>query len=141
MEWFLTPQGEAVFGEIGARPPGARSTEIMNYSCDIDVFSGWAEAVLHGRWSQPIERRYNTAIIFKRAHGRGRIRRIEGLESLLARFHQHVVSVELLPVGAQRRNWKNTLLSDGWVIVRHPHLETLLAIADSFGTDLQIYAE
>jgi biotin carboxylase len=141
MEWFLTPRGEAVFGEIGARPPGARSTEIMNYACDIDVFSGWAEAVLYGRLSQPVERRYNTAIIFKRARGRGRIRRITGLESLLARFHQHVVSVELLPVGAPRRNWKNTLLSDGWVIVRHPHLQTLLHIADSFGTDLQIEAE
>ncbi|MDH3524411.1 MAG: ATP-grasp domain-containing protein [Acidobacteriota bacterium] len=141
MEWFLTPGGEAVFGEIGARPPGARSVEIMNYACDVDLFAGWAEAVVHGRLSQPVERRYNSAIIFKRAHGRGRIRHIAGLESLLSRFGQHVVSVELLPPGAPRRNWKNTLLSDGWIIVRHPHLPTLLHIADSFGTDLQIYAE
>ena len=141
MEWFLTPEGEAVFGEIGARPPGARSVETMNYACDIDAFSGWAEAVVHGRLSQPVERRYNSAIIFKRAQGRGRIRRISGLESLLTRFHQHVVSVELLPPGAPRRNWKNTLLSDGWVIVRHPHLPTLLYMADRFGTDLQLHAE
>ncbi|MCZ6725978.1 MAG: ATP-grasp domain-containing protein [Acidobacteria bacterium] len=141
MEWFLTPLGEAVFGEIGARPPGARSVETMNYACDIDVFAGWAQAVLHGRLAQPVERRYNSAIIFKRAQGRGRIRHISGLESLLTRFHQHVVSVELLPPGTPRRNWKNTLLSDGWVIVRHPHLPTLLHIADCFGTDLQLHAE
>jgi hypothetical protein len=141
MEWFLTPSGEAVFGEIGARPPGARSTEIMNYSCDIDVYSGWAEAVLHGTFSQPIERRYNSVIIFTRALGRGRIRHIEGLGRLLTLFGEHVVSVDLLPPGAPRRNWKQTLLSDGWVIVRHPNLPTLLQIADRFGSELQIYAE
>ncbi len=141
MEWFLTPTGEAVFGEIGARPPGARSVEIMNYACDIDTFSGWAEAVVHGGLSQPVQRRYNSAIIFKRAQGRGRIRSISGLESLMSRFDRHVVSVELLPPGAPRRNWKSTLLSDGWIIVRHPDLPTLLHIADCFGTDLQLYAE
>lgn len=141
MEWFRTAAGEAVFGEIGARPPGARSVEIMNYACDIDVFSGWAEAVVHGRLSQPVERRYNSAIIFKRAQGRGRIRQIAGLEGYLTRFGRHVVSVELLPPGTPRRNWKSTLLSDGWAIVRHPHLPTLLEIADRFGTDVQMYAE
>ena len=120
MEWFRTSKGEAVFGEIGARPPGARSVETMNYACDIDVFSGWAEAVVHGRLSQPVERRYNTAIIFKRAQGRGRIRAITGLERFLTECYRHVVSVELLPPGTPRRNWKSTLLSDGWVIVRHP---------------------
>ncbi len=141
MEWFLTHRGEAVFGEIGARPPGARSVEIMNYASDVDVFSGWAEAIVHGRWSQPIERRYNSAIIFKRAQGRGRIRTITGLERYLTRHGRHVVSVDLLPPGTPRRNWKSTLLSDGWVIVRHPDLGTLLEIADRFGTDVQMFAE
>ena len=60
-----------MFGEIAARPPGARTVDLMNYACDIDLFPGWAEAVLHGRFSQPIERKYNAAIIFKRAQGRG----------------------------------------------------------------------
>jgi hypothetical protein len=140
MEWFRTPAGEAVFGEIGARPPGARTVETMNYSCDLDLFRGWAEAVALRRFSQPIERRHNAVVIFKRARGQGRIRRIEGLEGLLARYGRHVVSVDLLPPGAPRRNWKQSLLSDGWLIVRHPHLGTALEIADRVGTDVQIYA-
>ena len=140
MEWFLKDDGEAVFGEIGARPPGARSVEIMNYGGDIDVFRGWAEAVYHNRFSQPVQRLYNAAVIFKRAQGEGRIQRIEGLESLLARFRRQIVSIELLPPGAMRRNWKQTLLSDGWLIVRHPDLETTMRIADAVGTDLQMYA-
>ncbi len=140
MEWFYTPDGEAVFGEIGARPPGARSVELMNYGCDIDAFRGWAEAVCHSRFSQEIERRYNSIIIFKRAMGEGRIQRIEGLERLLTLFGPHVVCVDLLPVGSPRRNWKQTLISDGYIILRHPHLPTALAMADSVGTDLQLYA-
>ncbi|MEM7050063.1 MAG: ATP-grasp domain-containing protein [Acidobacteriota bacterium] len=140
MEWFLKADGEAVFGEIGARPPGARSVETMNYACDIDVFRGWAEAVTGRAMSQPVERRYNSVVIFKRAQGEGRIRRIEGLAGLMSRFGEHVVSVDLLPVGAPRRNWKQSLLSDGWVMVRHPVLGRALEIADRFGTDLQIYA-
>jgi formate-dependent phosphoribosylglycinamide formyltransferase (GAR transformylase) len=140
MEWFLKDDGEAVFGEIGARPPGARSTEIMNYGGDLDVFRGWAEAVCHHRFSQPVRRLYNAAVIFKRAQGEGRIQRIEGLESLLARFRRQIVAIELLPPGAMRRNWKQTLLSDGWLMVRDPDLETTMRIADAVGTDLQIYA-
>lgn len=141
MEWFLKPDGEAVFGEIGARPPGGRSTEVMNYSSDIDVFTGWAEAVCHGTFSQAVERKYHAAVIFKRAHGRGRIRRIEGLDRLVARYRPHIVSVDLVPIGAQRRNWHQTLLSDGHVILRHPHLGACLEMADRVATELQIYAE
>jgi biotin carboxylase len=140
MEWFLTADGEAVFGEIGARPPGARSVDIMNFACDLDLYRGWAEAVCHGTFSQPIERRYNAAIIFKRALGSGRIRRIDGMDSLLQRYGGRIVHIELLPVGAHRRNWLATLMSDGHVIVRHPDLESCLEIADRVGTDLQIQA-
>jgi formate-dependent phosphoribosylglycinamide formyltransferase (GAR transformylase) len=141
MEWFLKPDGEAVFGEIAARPPGARSVELMNYGCDIDVFKGWAEATCKQRFSQVIRRKYNAAVIFKRARGEGRIARVEGLENIMARYGPHVVSVELLPVGAPRRNWRQTLLSDGWLIVRHPDLQTTLEMADRIGTDLQLYAQ
>lgn len=140
MEWFRTPDGRAVFGEIAARPPGARSVDLMNYACDIDTYVGWAEAVAHGRFSQPVERRYNAAVVFKRARGQGRIQRIEGLERLLARYRPHIVCVELLPIGAPRRDWKQTLISDGYLILRHPDLEATLEIADRVGTELQIHA-
>ncbi len=140
MEWFRKADGEAVFGEIAARPPGARSTEIMNYSCGFDSWTAWAEAVTQGRISQPMEKRWNAAMIFKRAMGQGRIRRIEGLERFLADCGEHVVCVDLLPVGAPRRNWKQTLTSDGWIMLRHPSLAATIEMADRVGTDVQLYA-
>ncbi len=140
MEWFLTPDGEAVFGEIAARPPGARSVEIMNAAGDIDLYRGWGEAVAAQRFGQPTRRLYNAVVVFKRARGEGRIQRIEGLESLFFRYAPHIVEVDLLPLGSPRRDWKATLLSDGHVIVRHPDLPRALEIADRVGTDLRLYA-
>jgi len=140
MEWFLKDSGEAVFGEIAARPPGALSVDVMNISSGADAFLGWAEAVCHGRIEQQVPRQFNSAVIFKRAQGTGRIRGIEGLGRLAARFRRHIVEVDLLPAGSPRRDWKQTLLSDGHVMVRHPDLHAVMEIADRFGTDLQIYA-
>lgn len=140
MEWFLTPKGEVVFGEIAARPPGAQTVDLMNFCGDIDLFSGYGEAELKGTFSCSLERKYNVANIFKRAQGEGRIVRIEGLDSILNRFGEHIVHIDLLPVGAPRRNWILTLVSDGYVVVRHPDLQACMEIADAVGTDLQLYA-
>lgn len=141
MEWYRKSDGEVVFGEIAARPPGARTVDIMNYATDADLFSGWAEAVTHGRISQPIERCYNAAIIFKRARGAGRITRYEGLDRLLVAYGEHVVALDLLPAGARRRDWRAVTISDGMVIVRHRELPKTLEMAERFAAGLHLYAD
>ncbi len=140
MEWYRKAGGEVVFGEIGARPPGARTVDVMNYATDADLFTGWAEAVTHGRISQPADKRYNAASIFKRASGLGRITRYEGLDRLLAEYGQHVAALELLPVGAPRRDWRATLIADGMVIIRHPGLPEAMEIARRFAAELRLRA-
>src|SRR6516162_5935989 len=140
MEWYRKADGEVVFGEIGARPPGARTVDVMNYATDADLFFGWAEAVTQGRISQPVQRRYNAASVFKRASGAGRITHYEGLDLLLAEYGEHVAAVELLPVGAPRRDWRATTTADGMVIVRHPDLPKALEIAQRFAAELHLFA-
>lgn len=140
MEWYLKPDGEAVFGEIGARPPGARTVDVMNYATDDDLFRTWALAVTTGT-APPVTHRFNAASMFKRAQGRGRITRIEGLERLSQDLGEHVCVLDLLPVGARRRDWRATLLSDGMIIYRHHDLDAVLRIGDRFGRELQLFAE
>ncbi len=140
MEWYLKPDGEAVFGEIGARPPGGRTVDAMNFASEVDLFRWWAEALVHGRISERLERRYNCATVFKRAIGQGRILGYAGLDRLLAKFGTNVAAVELNPIGASRRDWRQQLIGDGMVVVRHPDLQSCLDIADRFGTDFQIHA-
>jgi hypothetical protein len=140
MEWYRKADGEVVFGEIGARPPGAHQVEQMNYACDFDVYRVWARAVVLGRFEAKVERKYNVATIYKRALGVGRIRAIEGLEELERKFGAHIVWNTLLPIGAARRNWKQTLVSDGFIMLRHPDLAETLRMADDVGTNLHLYA-
>jgi biotin carboxylase len=140
MEWYHNADGEVVFGEIGARPPGAHQVDQMKYACDFDVFREWANAVTRGQISDGITPRYNVANICKRARGIGRITAIEGADKLQREFGEHVVWNTLLPVGAQRRDWRKTLVSDGFIMLRHPDLATTLAMADRVGSDLHLYA-
>src|ERR1044072_6035538 len=140
MEWFRKADGEVVFGEIACRPPGARSVDVMNYASDTELFAGWAEAVAREQFTQKMERRYNAVIIYKRAQGAGQIYRVEGLQHLLSKYGEHIVLIDLLPPGSQRRNWRQTLLSDGYLLILHPDYARALEIADAVGTDLQLYA-
>ncbi len=140
MEWYRTPDGEAVFGEIGARPPGAYLVDLINYASDVDSYTGWAEAVVHGRFTQPVSRRYNAAWIFKRARGQGTIQRYEGLEPLLSEIGQHVVSIDLTPIGSPRRDWRKVLVGDGIVILRHADLATTVDMAGKVASRLQVVA-
>ena len=140
MEWYRKADGEVVFGEIGARPPGAHQVDQMNYACDFDVFREWGRAVAWGRFDARIERKYNVSTIYKRAVGQGRIQRIAGLERILRMYGDHLVWNNLLPVGAPRRNWRNTLVSDGFLMLRHPDLRNLVEISDDIGQNLQMFA-
>ncbi|NND76487.1 MAG: ATP-grasp domain-containing protein [Ilumatobacter sp.] len=139
MEWYRTESGEVVFGEIGARSPGGRLTDLMNYACDTDLYTGWAEAVCHGTFSQPTERRYNVAQVIKRAQGEGAITHIDGLGHMMATMGDHVVNVDLLPLGHQRRDWRATVLSDGLIVVRHPDFDEAVAMADWIAANVHLH--
>ncbi|HEV8324051.1 MAG TPA: ATP-grasp domain-containing protein [Myxococcota bacterium] len=140
MEWFRTAAGEAVFGEIGCRPGGAHLVDQMNYTCDVDLFREWARATCHGAFQASKERKYNCGIVFKRALGQGRITRVTGLEEYRRRFGSGVMVEALLPVGARRRNWKQTLLSDGHIIVRDPDWDECYRMSFAAATDITMFA-
>jgi biotin carboxylase len=141
MEWFLTPKGEAVFGEIGCRPGGAHLVDQINYTADVDLFREWARVMCWRRFEGPTERKYNVGIVFKRAQGQGRITRIEGLGDWLREAGPWVVEEKLSRPGTPRRNWKQTLLSDGHVVVRHPKWEEAHRLSFAAATGIRLYAE
>jgi formate-dependent phosphoribosylglycinamide formyltransferase (GAR transformylase) len=140
MEWYRRGDGEVVFGEIGGRPPGARLVDLMNYCTDNDTFVAWAEAVCLGQVRRRFERKWNVAVTFKRAKGQGRIQRIDGLDRLRRELGELIVAVDLTPIGAPRRDWKHTLVGDGYIIVRHPDLPTLLHLAERVANEVVLHA-
>ena len=140
MEWYLTSKGEAVFGEIGCRPGGACLVDQMNYTSDIDLFREWARVVCWHGFEADATRKYNAAIVFKRAAGSGRITRIEGLEEWRRACGAWVVEETLLRPGTPRRNWKHTLLSDGHLLVRHPDWDEAHRMAFAAANGVHMFA-
>ncbi len=139
-EWFLTPKGEAVFGEIGCRAPGGHLVDQMNYSSDVDLFREWARAMCWHSTELKSPRRYNCGIVFKRAQGEGRIQRIEGLHRWKQMAGKWFVDEQLLRPGQHRRNWMQTLVSDGFVVCRHPEWDDAFRLSMAAATDIQLYA-
>ncbi|MEM6640893.1 MAG: ATP-grasp domain-containing protein [Pseudomonadota bacterium] len=140
MEWYRKANGEVVFGEIGARPPGAHQVDQMKYACDFDVFHTWGQAITGSLGAVSVDRRYNVATVYKRARGVGRITHLEGVDALQQAFGEHVVWNTLSSPGTPRRDWRKTLVSDGFVMLRHPSLKKTMAMADAVGSDLHLFA-
>jgi hypothetical protein len=140
MEWYRKPTGEAVFGEIACRSPGANMVDLMNYAGDIDLFREWARAVCWGAFEAPTVQRHNAAIVFKRARGAGRIVGSSGLDAFRARYGRFIAREDFLPIGAPRRDWRQTFLSDGNLVVRHPDWSTALEIAKEAAGTIALYA-
>lgn len=140
MEWFLTPSGEAVFGEIACRPGGALLVDMMNWTSDINLFREWARVMVHGRFEADAPRRYNVGVVFKRAQGEGVITRITGLGDFLRDHGQWLVQERLSRPGTPRRNWRHTLLSDGHVAIRHPDWDEARRICHDAATRIALYA-
>ena len=63
------------------------------------------------------------------------------MQALLDRFRPWICDVDLLPVGAKRRDWTQTLVSDGYVILRHPEWGKALAMADAVANEVKLFAE
>ncbi len=141
MEWFRTRQGEAVFGEIGCRNGGAKLVDAIDYSNEIDIFREWARAVCWKSFEAQPQRKYHVVTVFKRAKGQGRITGVTGLDAVRQRAGGGLVEVGLLPVGHPRRNWKNTLMSDGHVTMRSVDYGDVCGMRDVAVEQLAMYAE
>ena len=140
MEWFLTDTGEIIFGEIACRSPGANMVDLMNFAGDIDLYTAWGQALVHGGIHPIRAKPRSAAIIFKRATGRGYIRRITGLHTFINKYRPHIARLDLLPVGSPRRNWQQTFLSDGNLVVRHEDPELTLSMARDAARSIQLFA-
>ena len=93
----------------------------------------------HGGIHPLVPKSRSAAIIFKRATGQGFIRRITGLRTFIHKYRPHIARVDLLPVGSPRRNWRQTFLSDGNLVVRHEDPEYTLMMAREAARAIQLY--
>lgn len=140
MEWYRSSKGEVVFGEIGARNGGGHLVDMMNWSNDADIYREWARSVCWKSFEARISRKYAVGMVFKRALGNGRIKAKVGVEQATAKCGRWLISEQFLPIGSPRRDWKQTLVSDGFAAMRHPDEEAVKQMMGYWIKDVQLFA-
>jgi hypothetical protein len=78
--------------------------------------------------------------VFKRAQGQGRITNLVGLTEFYARYRPYIVEDTLFRPGTPRRDWKSTLLSDGYLVVRHPEWDVAKEMMFAAASNIHLYA-
>jgi hypothetical protein len=121
MEWFRRPDGSVAVSEVAARPPGAQLTSMLGYVHDVDLYRGWAELMVLGRF-EPRERRYAAGTAYLRGQGRGRVRAVHGVEDLQRELGHLVVEARLPRPGQPVTSGYE---GQGFVIVRDPDTEVV----------------
>ena len=139
MEWFFGPKG-LKFSEIGCRPPGVRAWDLYAAGNEIDIYTEWAMAVVHGKTSQRLSRRFAAGIIALRPDRDGHITGYEGADELQRRFGPYVIDAHLPPAGTPTQPVSAGYMANAWVRMKHPDYDQLRSMLDVVGQTLKVRA-
>lgn len=139
MEWFYGPKG-LKFSEIGCRPPGVRAWDLYAAGNEIDIYREWAMAVVHGRPSQGLSRRFAAGIIALRPDRDGRISHYDGMEEIQRRFGGAIIDQHFPPPGTPTQGVEAGYMANAWLRMKHPDYDTLRGMLDHVGQTLKVRA-
>ena len=139
MEWFAGPKG-LKFSEIGCRPPGVRAWDLYAAANDFDIYREWAMAVVHGRTSQSLSRRFSAGIVALRPECDGHIVGYEGIDEVHRRFGQYVLDQHLPAPGTPTQPVGAGYMANAWIRLRHPDYDQLRAMLDFVGQTAKVRA-
>jgi carbamoylphosphate synthase large subunit len=139
MEFLVGPKG-LFFSEIGCRPPGVRTWDLYAAANDFDIYREWAMAVVHGRPSQTLSRRYAAGIIALRPTQDGRIVGYEGIDEVHHRFGGAILDEYLPPPGTPTQGVDAGYMANAWIRMRHPDYDYLREMLDLVGRKVKVIA-
>ena len=139
MEWFYGPRG-LKFSEIGCRPPGVRAWDLYAAANDLDIYREWAMAVVYGRPSQRLSRRFSAGIIALRPDCDGHIHHYEGVDEVRRRFGAFLIDDYLPPPGTPTQPVAAGYMANAWMRFRHPDYDELRNIMDTVGQTVRVRA-
>ena len=139
MEWFFGPKG-LKFNEIGCRPPGVRTWDLYSVSNEADIYGEWAMAVVHGRPSQTLSRRYAAGLIALRPECDGRITGYDGVDEVYRRFGDWVLDSYFPPPGTPTQPVAAGYMANAWLRMKHPDYDHLRSMLDFVGQTVKVRA-
>jgi carbamoylphosphate synthase large subunit len=139
MEWFFGPKG-LKFSEIGCRPPGVRAWDLYAAGNEVDMYREWAMAVVHGKPSQRLSRRFAAGIIALRPECDGHIRGYDGADEVWRRFDGLILDSHLPPPGTPTQPVSGGYMANAWMRLKHHDYDTLRSMLDFVGQTLKVRA-
>ncbi len=139
MEWFFGPKG-LKFSEIGCRPPGVRAWDLYANGNEIDLYREWAMAVVHGKPSRSLSRRYSAGIIALRPECDGHIRGYDNADEIFSQFGAAIIDSHLPPPGTPTQPVSAGYMANAWLRMKHPDYDTLCGMLDHVGRTLKVRA-
>ncbi len=115
-EWFRRTDGTVAISEIAARPPGAQITTMMSRANNIDFVRAWVKLMLFGTFTKPT-RQYAVGTAYLRGQGTGRVRSVEGLDTMLRELGTIICDAKLPTVG---QTPTGSYEGEGFIMLRHP---------------------
>jgi hypothetical protein len=120
-EYFRLPEtGELLALEVNMRPPGGLTTDMFNYSCDIDIYNAWASIIAGKEFPYPdYARKYYCGYVgrkFNRSYAHSDQEIFSTFEDKI-RHHEPISGVF------------SAALGNYGYLVRSPDLDEVLAIA------------
>lgn len=139
MEWFFGPRG-LKFSEIGCRPPGVGAWDLYCASNEADIYREWAMAIVHGRPSQRMSRRFAAGILNLRPDRDGTILGVEGLDQVREAYGQWLIDEHIPPLGASTQPVDAGYMANAWLRFKHPDYDELNRLLDRVGEITQVRA-
>ena len=139
MEWFFGPKG-LKFSEIGCRPPGVRAWDLYAAGNDIDIYREWAMAVVHGKPSQRLSRRFSAGIIALRPDRDGTIVGYEGVQAIERAYGQWIIDMHLPAAGTPTQPVAAGYMANAWIRLKHPDYDELRRMLDFVGQTVKLRA-
>jgi carbamoylphosphate synthase large subunit len=93
IEFFQTAADQYVALEVNMRPPGGFTTDMFNYSSDIDIYRVWSDLLTHNRTELKYRRDYHCCY----ASRKNNQRYAYSHEDILSRYGTFMVQIESVP--------------------------------------------
>ncbi len=139
MEWFYGPKG-LKFSEIGCRPPGVRAWDLYAAANEFDIYREWAMAIVHGKPSQTLSRRFAAGIIALRPDRDGHITHYDGKDEIFRRFDGMIIDSHFPPPGTPTQGVEAGYMANAWLRMKHYDYDTLRSMLDVVGQTLKVRA-
>ena len=97
-------------------------------------------AIVHGRTSQRLSRRFAAGIIALRPDRDGHISHYDNKEAIEHKFGGAIIDGHFPPPGTATQGVEAGYMANAWLRMKHPDYDTLRSMLDTVGQNLKVRA-